>query len=235
MAGDAGVVGGVRWALGRAVDSRPRRWLLAITLGLGALAAAAVPADPGLRSFAGIAGPVQQLMSVPLPFLGVLLARDGARLARERDPGPLRAVLAAAVLYAAAVALAGALFTAAALALAPPGPVADPWRAAVAIGLAGVPGQVVAQLVGTGCGLLLRSPVAACAATLLPIGVWALLGLAAPLHGVRDLLTPYGQLLPLLDGTATARAWAMWPVMALLWAVGPNLVGAARGGWPRRG
>jgi hypothetical protein len=61
--------------LRRAVGTRPRRWLLAITLVLGLLSAIAVtlglpPAD---RTFATIGTPVQLLMSVTVPFFGVLL------------------------------------------------------------------------------------------------------------------------------------------------------------------
>ncbi|GAA2528306.1 hypothetical protein [Pilimelia columellifera] len=212
--------GEINLVLHRAVGTRARRWLLAVTVGLGVLAAAAVPMDPAMRSFAGIAGPLQQLMSVTLPFVGVLLVHD-----LRRAPASLRSTLGAAGVYATGIALLGALLSAAALALAPPGASVHPWQDAVVIGAGGVLVQVVAQLTGTACGLLLRSPAVACVATLLPMAVWGLLGLAEPLHFVRDYLTPFGMVVQLLGGTMTALSWAMWPLMFLIWGVGLNFLG----------
>ena len=55
--------------------------LFGITALLGILPAAAVPAATSVveRTFAAISSPVQILMSVTVPFFGVLLASDLAR------------------------------------------------------------------------------------------------------------------------------------------------------------
>ena len=214
-----------REALRRAVGTRARRLLLAATLLLGAAVAAAMTAvEPDERTFAAVSSPVQLLMSVPLPFLGVLLGRD-----LRRSPGPVRVlpVLRAAVLLAAAVGVAGALLAALAVAAAPAG--ADPWRDAAAVALGGVLVQVLAQLVGTGLGLLLGPVLLACAATVvLPLGVHALLGAADALRPAREWLTPFAVAADLLSAGAGGLVRVRWLVVVLLWGAGLNALGAAR-------
>jgi hypothetical protein len=89
-------------ALGRAVGTRPRQWLVAVTLLLGVLAAVGMiaAAQPADRRFVSLSNSVQSLMSVTLPFVGVLLARDA-----RRSPGavPLTPTLLAATLLAGIV------------------------------------------------------------------------------------------------------------------------------------
>src|SRR5690349_606823 len=59
------------------VGTRPRRWLVGVTLGLGLAAAVLVTAtaDPADRTFAAVSGPMQSLMSILVPFIGVLLVQ----------------------------------------------------------------------------------------------------------------------------------------------------------------
>lgn len=136
---------------------------------------------------------VQLVISVFVPFTGVLLARR----------------LAIALGVAVACALAGVLLTAAVTAWPPASVVAG----AVLV-------QAIAQLVGTGAGLLIRRPVLAMAATIVvPMTATVLLSAI----GLR-WLTPYGNAQALLAGTFTAKTL----VVALLWGVVPNVIGARR-------
>jgi hypothetical protein len=212
----ATVLGAVRGSIG----TRPRRWLLALTLLGGLVVAVALTAalPPPERTFATVANPVQSLMSVAVPLLGILLVGD---LRRTSGNSPVPTVLAAVVM-AAAIGLAGAGVCAAALAFAPS---QDPWRHAGAIAGGGVPVQVLAVLVGTGLGMLLPSRLAAFLGTIvLPLGLWfALRGVAA-----QAWLTPYAAVQNLLSGRMTAVMWAQWLVAFLLWGVGLNVAGAAR-------
>jgi hypothetical protein len=212
-------------ALGRGVGTRPRQWLVAVTLLLGVLAVAVVAAQPDDRTFAGLSNPVQSLMSVTLPFIGVLLARDVVR-----SPGAVRLTptLVAAALLAMAVGAFGVLICAAALAVAPPGAVGA-WDDAAGVVLGSVLVQVVAQLVGTGLGLLLRPVVIACLATIaLPLGLWFVLGSVAALRPAQAWLTPFATVQNLLSGRMNALEWAQWLAVVLLWGAALNIVGAAR-------
>ena len=207
-------------AIRGSVGTRARRWLLALTLLAGlAVAVALTAALPAAdRTFATIAGPVQSLMSVAVPLIGILLVAD-----LRRTPGTsVVTTVLGAVVVAAAVGLAGAGFCAAALAFASS---EDPWRHAGAIAAAGVPVQVLAVLVGTGLGMLLPSRLVAFLGTIvLPLGLWFVL------RGVdaQAWLTPYAAAANLLSGRMTAVMWAQWLVVFLLWGVGLNVAGAAR-------
>ncbi|MEH0937530.1 hypothetical protein [Micromonospora psammae] len=203
---------------------------MAITLLLGLLAALAMTAaaHSGDLTFATLSDMVQSLMSVTVPFLGVLLAHDLGRAPRTARLAP---TLLAATLLAAAVGLFGVLVCAAALALAPSGTTPDPWRHAATIALGGVLVQLVAQLVGTGLGLLLRSVVVACLATIvLPLGLWAVLGGVDVLQPAQAF-TPYATVRNLLSGQMSAANWAQWLAVLLIWGVGLNLIGAT---WLKR-
>ncbi|MFI7069879.1 hypothetical protein [Micromonospora sediminicola] len=208
-------------ALRRAAGSRGRRLLLLVTVGTGILATAALLAGlpPAERTAATFAETVHAFVSVPLPFVGVLLAHD-----LRRAPGaPVLPTLAAATLIAVAAGLAGdALFVAAP---ATSGSTAsDPWAHVGGLAVAGVLVQVLAQLVGTGLGLLIARPGWACPATIvLPLGAYALL---TPLGTARDRLTPYGALQGLLGAVPGGPRWAWWVTAALLWGVSLNAVGA---------
>jgi hypothetical protein len=213
------------------VGTPPRRWLVAIIVLLGLLAAVlmAVAGRPGDRTFATLADPVQSLMSVAVPLLGVLLVQD---LRRAPRPARLAPTLLAATLLAAAVGAFGVVLCAVALAVAAPGAGQDPWRHAGTIAVGSVLVQVLAQLVGTGLGLLLRSSLVAFLATIvLPLGLWFVLGGVDVLRPAQGWLTPYGTVPDLLAGRMGGPAWTRWLVVFLLWGVGLNAVGA---GWRKR-
>lgn len=205
-------------ALGRCAATPARRWLLAGTLLLGLLAAVAVGAGapPADRTFVNLAGPVQSLMSVTLPFLGVLLARDV--VLRSAPLGP---TLLAAVLVAVAAGLLGSLFCAVTLAVVPHAA----WDHAGLLVAGGCLVQVVATLVGTGLGLLLRSALAIPATVVLPLGLWFLLGSVGALRPAQAWLTPYAAVQNLLSGEMTAQTWTQWAVVALIWAAALNAAG----------
>jgi peptidoglycan/LPS O-acetylase OafA/YrhL len=125
---------------------------------VGILAAIAVTASlpSGQRDFITISGPVQLLISVGVPFLGVLMMVDLHRSRRSFLPTLLRA-LGAALAFAGF----GAAATAVAVAAFPSDASEGRWSDAGVVLLGSVLVQVVAQLTGTGLGLLIRRPVVA--------------------------------------------------------------------------
>jgi hypothetical protein len=210
--------GTLRGALRRCAGTRGRRWLVAAVLLLGATVAAAAPAG---RTFVALSDPVQSLMSALLPLLGILLVRD------LRDAPRFLPSVVAAVLVAAAVGAFGVAACAVALAVRPAGAAGDPRAHVAVVAAGGVLVQVVAQLVGTGMGLLLRSAPAAFLATFLPFVLWLALGAADVLRPGQDWLTPYETARHLLSGRMSALAWLQWAVVALLWGAGLNAAGVA--------
>jgi hypothetical protein len=213
-------------ALRRCVGTRRRRWLLAVTLLLGLAAAVAIAAggQPGDRTLAKLSDPVQSLMSILVPAFGILLVRDLRRAPRTTGLTP---TLLAAMLLAGAVGVFGFLACVAALMATTPR-ADDPWRHVGTIAVGSVLVQVVAQLVGTGLGLLLRRPaIAFLASILLPLGLWLLLG-AIDVLGPAQVLTPYASARHLLSGRMSAMNWAQWLGVLLIWGVGLNALGAAR-------
>ncbi|MEU8262506.1 hypothetical protein AB0C02_17970 [Micromonospora sp. NPDC048999] len=213
-------------ALRRTQGTRARRLLLAVTLLLGLLAAAglALGGPPGDRTFAKLSDAAQSLMSVIVPAFGVLLARD---LKRASPTARLTPTLLAASLLAAIVGLFGFLVCVAALTVTT-STAPDPWRHVGVIAVGGVLIQVVAQLVGTGLGLLLRRPAVAFLATIvLPLGLWFLLG-AIDVLKPAQALTPYSTVRHLLSGQMSALNWIQWLAVLLIWGVGLNALGAAR-------
>lgn len=201
---------------------RRRVGLLAAILLLGAATAAALAGAVEDWTFATLSDPVQSLMSVLVPLLGILLVRD------LRGTSPLVPTLHAAVLVAAAVGLFGAAACATALALAPPGAARDPWAGVAVIVLGGVLVQVVAQLVGTGMALLLRSAPLAFLATFLPLALWLALSAVDVLRPARDWLTPYATVRHLLSGHMSSLTWLQWLTVLMLWGAALNTAGAVR-------
>ena len=164
-------------------------------------------------------------MSVVVPCLGILAARD---LRGRSRPVRVTPALTAAVLLAAAIGMFGFLVCAGALA-AVPSAAQDPWRSVGTIALGSVLVQIVAQLLGTGLGLVLRRHVVAFLASIvLPLGLWFLLGAVDVLRPAQPWLAPYPSVRNLLSGEMGAVTWAQWLVILLIWGVGPNAVGAAR-------
>jgi hypothetical protein len=223
---DGDLVRATRSALARAVSTRPRRWLVGGTAGLGVLAAAAVASgSPDGHAFLTVSGAVQGLMSIALPLTGVLLVRD---LRRAPGPAPLAPTLLAAGLLAAAVGLFGVLVSV--IAVAAVGSTVDgAWDQAVTVAVGSIALQVVAQLVGTGLAQLVRSATLAFLGSIvLPLGLWFLLGWLAP--AAREWLTPFANGQRLYRGELHGLGWLRWAVAILLWAVGLNGLGA----WWRR-
>jgi hypothetical protein len=214
--------------LGRSVATTARRWVGGVTVLLGLLGAVAVFAGrPSTDwTFVHLSGSVQILMSVTLPFFGVLLVRDVLRSGGEFRLAP---TLLAAAALAVAVALIGVVICAAALLIGPQGAAVGRWDHAVSVAACSVLVQVVAQSVGTGLGLLLRPAIVACLATIaLPLGLWLLLGSVDILRPAQAWLAPFAAVRNLLSGHMDALAWAQWSVVALVWGVGLNTVGALR-------
>ncbi|MCG5436829.1 hypothetical protein [Micromonospora foliorum] len=224
--------GTIRDALRRSLGTPARRWLLVGTLVAGLVAAVALvaAASPADRTFAELSGTVQSLMSVVTPLFGILLVRD---LRRASGRVPVLPTVLAVGLPAVVIGVVGVLICAATLALTPA--VADePWRFAGTVAVGSVLVQIVAGLVGTGLGLLLRSAVVAFLATIiLPLGLFALLGAVDALRPTQPWLTPLGSVRNLLSGEMSALRWVQWLCVLLLWGVALNAVGAA--GLNRRG
>ncbi|MGI5522270.1 hypothetical protein ACQEUX_15135 [Micromonospora sp. CA-259024] len=196
--------------------------LLAGLLSAMALIAAAAPAD---RTFAALSGTVQSLMSVVTPLFGILLVRD-----LRRAPSAARVVptVLAVGLPAVVIGVVGVLICAATLALTTADVADEPWRHAGTVAVGSVLVQIVAGLVGTGLGLLLRSVVVAFLATIvLPLGLFGLLGAVDALRPAQPWLTPFGSVRNLLSGEMSALRWVQWLCVLLIWGVGLNAAGAA--------
>ncbi|WP_433651893.1 hypothetical protein ACQP2C_05160 [Micromonospora zamorensis] len=222
-----------RDALRRSLGTRARRWLLVGTLLAGVLCAVALgaAASPADRTFAALSETVQSLMSVATPLFGILLVRD---LRRAPGSAPVLSSVLAVGLPAVVIGVVGVLICAGTLALSPAEVADEPWRHAGTVAVGSVLVQVVAGLVGTGLGLLLRSTVVAFLATIvLPLGLFGLLGAVDALRPAQPWLTPLGSVRNLLSGDMTVLRWAQWLCVLLLWGVGLNAAGAAvlkRGG-----
>ena len=217
-------------AEGPALLRRRLRLIMAVTALLGMLGAIAITIGtaPSGRTFAAVSGPTQSLMSVTVPFLGVLLASE------LRSPIRVAAILATvgrALGLALVVAAFGIVVCAIATAVAPSAASAGRWENAAVVALGSLLVQGTAQLVGTGLGLLIRRPVLACLATIvLPLGLWWLLGAVDILRPAQAWLTPYPSVQHLLSGQMSPTAWAQWLAVLAIWGVGLNALGARRGG-----
>jgi hypothetical protein len=189
-----------------------RRWFILATLAVAILVAAAMTMTD-MRTFGDISTVVQSVVSILVPYIGILLVND---LRRPGNTAPLLPTVAMAVLIGAAIGVFGAVASLVATLIS--GSQVGPW---VAFAVGGVLVQIVAVLVGTGFGLLIRPKVVAFLATIVvPIGVWLLL---APWATLRLWLTPYAVAKVLLSGLF---AWEPWLVVALVWGVGLNALGA---------
>ncbi|GIM88378.1 hypothetical protein [Paractinoplanes toevensis] len=213
----------------RSLLSRRTTLLAAATVLVGAAAAGLTArSDTGFRD---VLEPVQIAMSVLVPFFGVLAVTGlhGPPAPRPDADRRLTPRLVTAVGLAAGFALSGVLLAAVATGLAGGGWPPASRTAALLVGAVLV--QVIAQLVGTGCGLLLRRPGVAMAATIVvPMGVTGLLGAIDSGGGLVRWFTPYGNAQALLAGEPTAALG----VVVLLWCVTPNVVGAVSRARPHR-
>ena len=200
---------------------------LVVTLLIGVVSAVAVTAGLSAeqRTLTALTAPVQSLMSVTAPLVGIALVSPA-----HRSPAGWRLArpLLTAVAVAVVVGIFGSFLCAAALVLAPSA-AADRWSHLPASVLGAVLVQVVAQLVGTGLGLLIRRRLLAFVASIvIPLGAWFILGAVDGLRPARAL-TPFGQVPVLLAGQLTGAPWGHWVVMVLIWCVGLNCAGVLRG------
>ena len=212
----------------RAVGTPARRWIVAVTLLLGLLGAIGVTAGspPAERTFAAVSGPVQSLMSIVVPLLGVLAT---AELRRPRRASEVLAVIAGALVPALLIAAVGMLICAVTTALAPSAAPEGRWANAGVVVLGSLLVQGVAQLVGTGMGLLIRRPILAYAATIvLPLGLWRLCGSVAALQPAQAWLTPLPSVQHLLAGEMSPIRWAQWLTVLAIWGMGLNALGVAQ-------
>jgi hypothetical protein len=167
-------------------------------------------------------------MSVLVPFSGVLLTSPLRSSGAHQRLAPR--LLAAAVL-AVAYAVFGVVVSGLALALAGSAAVGGGWQHAGSVLVGSVLVQVIAQLTGTGLGMLVRPAALAMAATIvLPLGLWLLLGAVDVLRPAQAWLTPFPTAGNLLSGAMPPLGWAQSLVVVLIWNVSLNAQGAMRVG-----
>jgi ABC-2 type transport system permease protein len=224
--------------LDKAVSPRAGRWLLIASAVLGLVAAVAVafamPAKD--RTFALTSFYVQSTISLPLPFVSILLmTRDFGRRAWSRTltlaipvSRTIAAKLFASMIIAVSAAGYGIVLSVLTTSLPPPA-AEGRWKGVGMIMLGSVLVQLIAQLCGAGFGMLLRSSAAAIVAdVLVPLGLWIATGAVASFHGLQAWLTPFAAVGVLLSGHMDAQRWAQVGVVVLVWVVALNLVGALR-------
>lgn len=133
--------------------------IAAVTAVIGVLAAIALAAGlPGdQRTFASVVAPVELLISVGVPFLGAVATSS---LHLKLNPNA-RGTILRAVSWAVGFAVLGVVAASVVVGIFPSGATAGRWEKALLLVLGSVLVQVVAQLTGTGFGLLLRRPVMA--------------------------------------------------------------------------
>lgn len=225
--------------LRRSAGARARRWLLLASGVVGLLTAGLVaftgPAQD--HTFAMISFYTQSAVSLPLPFVSVLImTQEFGRRGMSATFGSsmsLGAIIAAKLLASAIIAVIGAsygvLISVVATSAAKPAAVEGRWDAISMIILGSVLVQLIAQLSGAGWGLLLRSSALAIAAdVVVPLGLWIITGAIPALQGVQGWLAPFSSVRNLLSGHMDAVSWAQVGVIALVWVVALNTAGILR-------
>lgn len=208
------------------LETTARRWWVVVTV----LIAVGIPwwlaftLPLAERTFVGVNGPTQMLISVITPFVGLLLATD-VRLGRA-GVGPAVRV---AYLFAVVASAWGAVFSVIATALTATTAPGGAWGNAVAGGLGGLAVQVVATSTGLGLGALVRRPIVAGILTFAPLLVAAIL---TPLPQVAAWVTP-AVVGPVLLTGADPLAWVREVVVLLIWGGGYWVAGAGRILFPR--
>lgn len=188
-------------------------------LALCALVAAAAAVAASGAEIDEVARSTQAAASIPLPFIGVLLASDVRRATPVERIRLLRHHLAVGALLAIAVALAALVAATVAAQGASTEPVLRLLPGCVTV-------QLVSQGIGFGFGLLIGTRwLAMLLDAVVPVGLWALVG-AAGLTGVQHWLFPYDSVDDLIATHPTAVDWAQEAIVVLLWVVGT--VGAGR-------
>lgn len=203
--------------------------LMALTFVLGAGAAALImtgePVDA--RTLEAVLTPVASLVSITVPFLGVLAVTDLHHRSERVGTSVLLRRLALTQATAVGFGAFGVLVSVALLAVLPAA--TDRWDHLGMLALAGILVQMIAQLTGSGFGMLLRSRIVAMACTVVfPLGLWAVLGAIAFVEPLQAWLAPYSSVQQLLSGEMTPQAWLRVGVVVLVWGVGLNVAGALR-------
>jgi hypothetical protein len=222
--------------LRKSVSTRVRRWLL-IASGLvglltAGLVALTVPADG--RAVATISFYTQSAISLPLPFVSVLLMTQDFGLRPRSQTATsgvsrsalITAKLLASMIIAVTAAFGGVLISVLATSAAARAPDEGRWQATGMIILGSVLVQLIAQLIGAGWGLLLGSSALAIAAdVVVPLGLWIVTGAVPGLHGIQAWLTPFASVRNLLSGQMGAQQWAQVAIIVLVWVVTLNAAG----------
>ena len=225
--------------LRKSVSTRVCRWLLIASGVVGVLSAGLVaftgPADD--HTFATISFYTQSAISLPLPFVSVLLMTQDFGL-RPRSPTStsgvspsslITAKLLASMIIAVTAASGGVLISVLATSAAARAPGDGRWEATGMIILGSVLVQLIAQLIGAGWGLLLASSALAIAAdVVVPLGLWIVTGAVPGLQGIQAWLTPFASVRNLLSGHMGAQQWAQVAIIVLLWVVTLNAAGILR-------
>src|SRR5687767_4963911 len=225
--------------LRKSIRSRSRRWLL-IAAGVVGLLSAGLVAFTGPtenHTFAVVSFYTQISISLPLPFVSVLLmTQEFGRRTSSVAVGvgrSLSAIIGAKLLTSAVIAVAGAgygvLISSIATSAAARAADRGRWDAIGMIILGSVLVQLIAQFSGAGWGLLLRSsPLAIAADVVFPLGLWIVTGAIPALQGVQAWLAPFSSARNLLSGHMDAELWAQVGVVALVWVVALNAAGILR-------
>jgi hypothetical protein len=225
--------------LRKTAGSRARRWLLIASGVVGLLTAGLVAFTGPARdhTFAVISFYTQSAISLPLPFVSVLIMTQefgrGAWSTTPTSASSHDATITAKLLASALIAVVGAscgvlisvLATSAAATPADQGR----WHGIGMIILGSVLVQLIAQLSGAGWGLLLGSSVLAIAAdVVVPLGLWIVAGTVPGVHGVQAWLAPFASVRNVLSGHMDAQRWAQVGLIVLVWVIALNAAGILR-------
>jgi hypothetical protein len=215
-----------------------RRWLLIASATVGLFVAGLVAFTGPARdhTFAAISFHTQSAISLPLPFVSVLLMtadfgrRASATFASATSPN---VIIVAKLLASAIIAVVGAaygvLISVLATGASPAASEEGRWDAIGVIILGSVLVQLIAQLSGAGWGLLLGSnAVAITADVVVPLGLWIVAGAVPGLQGIQEWLAPFASAQHLLSGDMNAQRWAQVIVVVLVWVIALNVAGILR-------
>ena len=225
--------------LRKSVSTRVRRWLMLASGVVGLLSAGLVaftgPAAD--HTFARISFYTQSAISLPLPFVSILLMTQDFGL-RPRSANStsgvssgalITAKLLASMIIAVTAAFGGVLISVLATSAAARAPDEGRWEATGMIIFGSVLVQLIAQLIGAGWGLLLGSSALAIAAdVVVPLGLWILTGALPGFQGIQAWLTPFASVRNLLSGQMGVQQWAQVAIIVLVWVVTLNAAGILR-------
>jgi len=224
--------------LRKSAGTPARRGLLIASGVVGLLSAALVTVLGSAQdhTFSVISFSTQSAISLPLPFVSVLLMTQdfGRRIPTTRASGMSRdAIIVAKLLASMIIAVAGAtygvLISVLGTRAAAPAAEEGRWDGIGVIILGSVLVQLIAQLSGAGWGLLLgSSAVAITVDVVAPLGLWIVTGAVPGLQGIQAWLAPFASVQNLLSGYMDAQRWAQVGVIVLVWVIALNVAGILR-------